>query len=70
MPDDIDGPAIFTGRMAIYMGPSESLQDESGTLLQRGIPVAVSDAAAMRLARSKAIMVTPATFHARGAGCC
>jgi SAM-dependent methyltransferase len=69
-PDSFDGPAIFTGRTAIYTGPSETYQDESGTMLWRGIPVAISDAAAARLARQCSIVVTPPTFHVRGGGCC
>ena len=70
VPDSVDGPAIFTGRMAIYAGPKETYHDESGVALPRGIPVAVSDAAATRLARQTSIVVTPATFHAAGGGCC
>jgi SAM-dependent methyltransferase len=62
-----DGPAIFTGRHAIYPGPDDAF--DAGTLLPRGIPVEVSDAAAARLARNPAIVVTPPTFRARG-GCC
>jgi SAM-dependent methyltransferase len=69
-PDGLDGPAIFTGRTAIYPGPGEMYQDESGTILRRGIPVAVSDGAAARLARHRSIVVTPSTFHVRGGGCC
>jgi SAM-dependent methyltransferase len=69
-PDSFDGPAVFTGRTAIYTGPGETHQDESGTMLRRGIPVPVSDAAAARMARHACMMVTPATFHARGGGCC
>lgn len=70
IPDGVDGPAIFTGRMAIYAGPDETYADESGTLLPRGIPVAVSDAAAVRLARNPKIVVTGATYHAGGGGGC
>ena len=70
VPDGYDGPALFTGRMAIFQGADESLEDESGTVLPRGIPVAVSDAAAERLARDPRIVVTPPTFHSHGGGCC
>jgi SAM-dependent methyltransferase len=69
VPGSFDGPAVFTGRSAIYTGPAESFVDESGTVLRRGIPVEVSDAAAERLGRNNSIVVTPATFYARG-GCC
>lgn len=70
VPDSFDGPAIFTGRMAIFGGPEESLVDESGAMLRRGIPIAVSDAAARRLGRRGDVVVTAPTYYARGAGCC
>jgi hypothetical protein len=70
VPDSFDGPAIFTGRTAIYTGRDESFVDESGTLLRQGIPLDVSDAAAARLAGHASIVVTPPTYHARGGGCC
>ena len=69
IPDGPDGPAVFTGRTAIFAGPAETLEDEHGNILRRGIPVPVSDAAAARLAMSPNIAITPATFHAQ-AGCC
>jgi SAM-dependent methyltransferase len=70
VPPGVDGPAIFTGRMAVYGGPGESFVDDAGAVLRRGIPVAVSDAAARRLGRRGDIIVTPPTYHAQGAGCC
>ena len=70
VPDGDDGPAIFTGRTAIYIGAEQTFQDEFGVTLMRGIPVGVSDAAALRLARHADIVVTPPTFHVRGGGCC
>lgn len=70
VPEGFDGPAIFTGRAAIYGGPDDAFTDESGTVLPRGVPIEVSDAAAMRLGRHGAIVVTRATYHARGGGCC
>jgi SAM-dependent methyltransferase len=69
VPDSHDGPAVFTGRMAVYAGPDDAFADVSGATLPRGIPVGVSDAAAARLARHPQIRVTPPTFHAAG-GCC
>ena len=53
-----------------YGGPDETYRDESGAVLPRGIPVAVSDAAARRLGRDPRIVVTAATYQARGGGCC
>jgi SAM-dependent methyltransferase len=70
VPDGPDGPAIFTGRTAVYGGPNETFDDGRGNVLRRGIPMPVSDAAARRLADSPAIMITPPTYHARGGGCC
>lgn len=68
-PEGEDGPAIFTGRTAIYTGPEETWDDGQGHTLPRGIPVDVSDAAAERLRGRQDIVVTPPTFHGRG-GCC
>lgn len=45
-------------------------RDISGVTLPRGIPVAVSDAAAARLTGEPAMVVTPPTYHAKGSGCC
>jgi SAM-dependent methyltransferase len=70
VPDGFDGPAIFTGRMALYRGPDEAMTDASGTTLPRGIPVSVSDAAAARLAKDSRVLVTGSTYHDAGGGCC
>ena len=70
VPPAEEGAAIFTGRTATYTGPDEAFEDASGNRLPCGMPVAVSDAAAARLARVPAVYLTPATFHHRGGGCC
>jgi ubiquinone/menaquinone biosynthesis C-methylase UbiE len=70
VPDGPDGPAIFTGRTATYTGPQPSYDNGWGHTLRQGVPVAVSDAAAERLARHPEILVTGPTYHARGGGCC
>jgi SAM-dependent methyltransferase len=70
VPDTDDGPAVFTGRTALYSGPEAVLDDGRGCRLLRGIPAAVSDAAARRLAKLPHVIVTPPTYHARGGGCC
>jgi ubiquinone/menaquinone biosynthesis C-methylase UbiE len=70
VPDGPDGPAVFTGRTATFAGAAESFDDGLGHTLPRGVPVAVSDAAAKRLARHAEVVVTPPTYHARGGGCC
>lgn len=69
VPLSVDGPAVFTGRTAIYAGPHEAFDDGEGYVLPRGIPVPVSDAAAQRLAARTDVVVTAATYHGRG-GCC
>jgi ubiquinone/menaquinone biosynthesis C-methylase UbiE len=70
VPDGPDGPAIFTGRTATYIGPEARWEDGLGNVLQRGIPVAISDSAAVRLARHSNILLTEPTYHCRGGGCC
>jgi len=70
VPEELDGPAIFTGRTATYTGPQDLIDDAHGHVLQRGIPAAVSDAAAERLAKTPAVIVTLPTYHGRGSGCC
>jgi ubiquinone/menaquinone biosynthesis C-methylase UbiE len=70
VPDGPDGPAIFSGRTATYVGPELRWDDGVGHVLERGIPVAVSDAAADRLARHRHIVLTEPNYHCRGGGCC
>jgi hypothetical protein len=70
VPDGPDGPAIFSGRTATYVGPELRWDDGVGHALERGIPVAVSDAAAVRLARHRHIVLTEPNYHCRGGGCC
>jgi SAM-dependent methyltransferase len=65
-----DGPAIFTGRTATYVGRDDTFDDGNGHSLRRGIPIEVSDAAALRLAEMPEIVVTGPTYHCRGIGCC
>ena len=69
-PDTDDGPAVFTGRMAIYGGPEAAFDVGRDHRLLRGTPTPVSDAAALRLARLAHVVVTPPTYHVRGSGCC
>lgn len=70
VPGDPDGPAIFSGRTATYIGPEQSFCDEYGHLLQCGAPTPISDAAAERLAKHPEIFQTGPTWHVRGGGCC
>ncbi|GIW78234.1 MAG: methyltransferase type 11 [Gemmatales bacterium] len=70
VPDGFDGPEILTGRTAIYFGDQPSFTDQSGTVLRRGIPQEVSDAAAARLQKHPDIFLTPSTWHSKGTACC
>jgi SAM-dependent methyltransferase len=70
VPDGPDGAAIFSGRTAAYVGPEPRWQDGAGHIFERGIPMAVSDAAALRLARHRHIVLTEPNYHCRGGGCC
>jgi ubiquinone/menaquinone biosynthesis C-methylase UbiE len=70
VPDGPDGPAIFSGRTAAYVGPEPRWNDGAGHVLERGMPVAVSDAAALHLARHRHIVLTEPNYHCRGGGCC
>jgi hypothetical protein len=70
VPDSPDGPAIFSGRTATYIGPEPCWDDGAEHVLQRGRPVAVSDAAAARLQRHPHSVLTEPTYHCRGGGCC
>jgi SAM-dependent methyltransferase len=67
-----DGACIFTGKTAIYAGTESFFDDESGHLLQRGIPAAVCDKTAAKLGNLKPgeIMITDSTWHYTGGGCC
>ncbi|MCM1984002.1 arsenosugar biosynthesis arsenite methyltransferase ArsM [Lyngbya confervoides] len=67
-----DGACIFTGKTAIYMGTENSFDDRGGHILAQGVPLAVCDKTAAKLAREypEQIMVTEATWHYDGGGCC
>ncbi|MEH2114298.1 arsenosugar biosynthesis arsenite methyltransferase ArsM [Nostoc sp.] len=67
-----DGACIFTGKTAIYAGTEPFFDDSAGHLLQRGIPAAVCDKTAAKLAviKPQEIVVTNSTWHYSGGGCC
>lgn len=67
-----DGPCIFTGKTAIYAGEAPYFDDRAGHILQRGVPAAVCDKTAGKLALRypDAIAVTGSTWHYSGGGCC
>jgi SAM-dependent methyltransferase len=70
IPDD--GPCIFTGRTATWLGDAPEFDDGRGHVLRRGIPAAVCDKTAgalLRLGKGD-IVTTEPTWHYGGGGCC
>jgi ubiquinone/menaquinone biosynthesis C-methylase UbiE len=67
-----DGACVFTGKTAIYMGQDQSFDDQAGHIMSQGVPLAVCDktAAKLRLMHPTKVMVTDATWHYDGGGCC
>lgn len=67
-----DGPCIFTGSTATYVGQEEDFDDGAGHRLQRDLPAQVCDktAANLRSLDRDDIVVTDPTYHYRGGGCC
>ncbi|MBD1863133.1 MULTISPECIES: arsenosugar biosynthesis arsenite methyltransferase ArsM [Trichocoleus] len=69
IPDD--GACIFTGKTAIYTGLEPFFDDQAGHVLQRGLPAAVCDKTAAKLAATiPDVIVTSSTWHYDGGGCC
>ncbi|MBW4512518.1 MAG: arsenosugar biosynthesis arsenite methyltransferase ArsM [Scytonematopsis contorta HA4267-MV1] len=67
-----DGACVFTGKTAIYAGEQEIFDDSQGHILQKGVPAAVCDKTAAKLANlmPDKIIVTESTWHYSGGGCC
>lgn len=72
VPIPADGACVFTGKTAIYAGTEEYLDDNAGHIMQPGIPLAVCDKTAAKLAGNfpKEIVLTPSTWFYDGGGCC
>ncbi|MEB3308805.1 MAG: arsenosugar biosynthesis arsenite methyltransferase ArsM [Snowella sp.] len=70
IPDD--GACIFTGKTAIYTGKNAYFDDKAGHILQQGVPTAVCDKTATKLAQlfSTEILITDSTWYYNGGGCC
>ena len=67
-----DGPCIFAGRTATYIGPDDSFDDDKGHVLLRDLPCGICDktaAALLQLGRAD-LFLTGATWHYSGDGCC
>jgi ubiquinone/menaquinone biosynthesis C-methylase UbiE len=67
-----DGACIFTGKTAIYSGTEPIFDDSAGHILQQGVPAAVCDKTAAKLASiiPGMVIVTNSTWHYNGGGCC
>lgn len=67
-----DGACIFTGKTATYAGAEAFFDDSAGHILQRGIPAAVCDKTAAKLAAlmPESVLITDSTWHYVGGGCC
>ncbi len=70
MPDD--GPCIFTGRHAVYIGSDEFFDDGKGHTLLHNQPLAVCDktADALKSLGRDDIHITESTYFYDGGGCC
>lgn len=70
MPDD--GPCIFTGKSAIYIGTEEYFDDKKGHILMPNQPIAICDKTAGDLAslNREDIYISESTWFYDGGGCC
>jgi ubiquinone/menaquinone biosynthesis C-methylase UbiE len=70
MPED--GPCIFTGKTAIYIGDEMYFDDKKGHTLLQNMPLAVCDktAAALQNLNTNAIYISESTYFYDGGGCC
>jgi SAM-dependent methyltransferase len=71
-PMPADGPCVFTGRTAIYLGNDELFDDGKGHTLVPNQPLAVCDKTAgalLALGRDD-LHVSPSTFFYDGGSCC
>jgi len=70
MPDD--GPCIFTGKTAIYIGDEMFFDDKKGHTLLQNMPLAVCDktAGALKNLNRNDIFISESTYFYDGGGCC
>ncbi|MFM9983700.1 MAG: arsenosugar biosynthesis arsenite methyltransferase ArsM [Flavobacteriales bacterium] len=71
-PMPADGPCIFTGKAAIYIGTEKYFDDKKGHVLLYNQPLAVCDktAGALGALGRNDIYITPSTYFYDGGGCC
>ncbi len=67
-----DGPCVFTGRTAIYIGDEEYFDDKKGHVLQYNQPLSVCDKTSRDLANLNRddIFISGSTYFYDGGGCC
>ncbi|MBL4594301.1 MAG: arsenosugar biosynthesis arsenite methyltransferase ArsM [Flavobacteriales bacterium] len=67
-----DGPCIFTGKTAIYIGSESFFDDKKGHTLLQNMPLAVCDKTALSLQNlsSNDIYISDSTYFYDGGGCC
>jgi SAM-dependent methyltransferase len=72
VPIPVDGACVFTGKTAIYSGLEDIFDDNAGHILQKGVPAAVCDKTAAKLAAliPDKLIITNSTWHYTGGGCC
>ncbi|HEY5689282.1 MAG TPA: arsenosugar biosynthesis arsenite methyltransferase ArsM [Yeosuana sp.] len=71
-PMPLDGPCIFTGKVAIYYGVDDYFDDKKGHVLIQNQPLAVCDktADALKNLNRNDIFISESTYHYDGGGCC
>jgi SAM-dependent methyltransferase len=71
-PIPADGPCVFTGRTATWVGADEDFDDGKGHRMIRDVPLGVCDktAAALSALGRDDLVVTGPTWHYAGDGCC
>lgn len=71
-PMPADGPCVFTGKTAIYIGTEGQFDDGNGHVLSLNQPIAVCDktAGALKALGRDDIYITESTWFYDGGGCC
>lgn len=71
-PVPADGPCVFAGETAIYVGPLDAFDDGRGHVILRDVPLAVCrmTARALRELHRDDLIITSPTWHYAGRGCC
>jgi len=71
-PIPADGPCVFTGRTATWLGTDDVFDDGKGHRMTRDVPLGVCDKTAGALASlgRDDLVLTGSTWHYAGDGCC